>query len=304
MTMGWRRRVEDELAALTEELEALDRQIEAAAQDVADAARAKAFPEAWLNTTGENLVASISKAWATARQPLADLVSAVGKRVDRAMAPLEDKPKPTRSERLGLAWRNLVAMRRAGNTRSGAMSLDQALLLSNNLHTVLVPRRKRVLELRNKVESDLLDMTGHRAALADAIGQSSDPERREESTASARVEHCLTAIQNLTTHLNRQVIEMNALLNKLSIDTQRAVVLASVVAEDRPESARSEGLTKAELPQLAQLISLNETGMLSSVGLQQRRGRIDARFDDLFGEGAHARALRGPVEGMQETVSP
>ncbi|MCJ8519409.1 septal ring factor EnvC (AmiA/AmiB activator) [Pseudorhizobium tarimense] len=282
--MAWGRRIESELAALTAELEELDREIVEVAEEISACARSKSLPEAWQDTSGEGAFSNISVTWAKARRSLADLVGAMGRRVDTAMAPLEDKPQPTRKERLKLAWQHLLSMDWTPRRAPQVTSLDQALVLSDRLHGLLAPRRERIIALRHAVESDLVELTGHRQALADAIVTAAEQEEREVSAVWRMVEHALQAVQDLTMHLNHQIRDMNAALHKLTIDSERAIVLSTVLAEERAERPLRHALDEAKLPNLAPLIDLNDAGMLSNQELERRRGRVDQRFVETFHE--------------------
>ncbi|MFN7024590.1 MAG: hypothetical protein ACK4QP_08735 [Pseudorhizobium sp.] len=286
--MGSARRIEDEVAGLTSELETLDRQIAEAAQEISEASRAKLLPEAWLQAPGERGFYVVSLGWASARQSLADLVAAVGKQVDRAMAPLEDKPQPTRSERIRALVRTLLSLPRIRPREPQVTSLDQALLLADRLHALLVPRRERMAALRHKVESDLVELTGHRAMLAEAVIAAANQREQQATGVLVLVEHGLQAVQDLTSHLNRQLLEMNVAMNKLTIDSERAIVLKSVLGEAGSEPPSSGALDRARLPHLSALIDLNEADMLGSVELERRRLRTDGRFNEIFVAGGEA----------------
>lgn len=283
--MGGAKRIDDEVAKLTAELERLDRQTTEAAQEIAGAARARAFPYTWLQTPGESRFEEISQGWAAARVLIADLVAAVGRRIDKAMAPLEDKPQPTRWERVREYCKSASATTWMHRRAPQITSVDQALLLSDRLHALLIPHREHILARRHALESDLVELSGHRGMLAEAAAAAAEQAEQEPAGMAQRVENCLQTVQDLTAHLNLQLLEMNAALNKLTIDSERAIVLASVLVENGSEPRLCDVLNKSQLPHLAPLLDLQEADMLSSKELERRRMRTDARFDEIFAAG-------------------
>lgn len=283
--MGGAKRIDDEVARLTAELERLDRQTAQAAQEIAEAARAKALPHTWLQTPAESRFADIPQGWAAARVSIANLVAAVGRRIDKAMAPLEDKPQPTRWERVRNYFQSASTTSWMHRRTPQIASVDQALLLSDRLHALLIPRRERILALRHALESDLVELTGHRGMLAEAAAGAAEQAEQEPVGMAQRVENCLQTVQDLTAHLNRQLLEMNAALNKLTIDSERAIVLVSVLVENGSEPRLPDVLNKSQLPHLVPLLDLQEADMLSSKELERRRLRTDARFDEIFAAG-------------------
>jgi hypothetical protein len=285
------KRIEDKAAALAAELDVLDGHLAEPAAEIAEVARSKRVPEVWLDSRAEKHFSAHFNAWAEARRGMADLVDAVGRKVDAAMAPLEDKPPPTRIERLRLAVKGLISTPWGDSRPRQVGSLNQALLLSNTLHEMLLPRRERILAMRHAVESDLVELTGHRPLLVPAIIEAVE----EPGPAAVQLEQCLQAVQDLVSHLNRQVLEMNVALNKLMIDTERAIVLATVLAESGPATPGVSNPSAELLPQLASLIALNEAGMLSSKDLERRRKRVDSRFAEVFGRDADEASGRDPV---------
>lgn len=294
------RRIDEEVAGLTAELETLDRQIAEAAQVISEASRTQLLPEAWLQPSGEGDFSGVSEGWASARQSVAGLVAAVGRQVDRAMAPLEDRPQPTRSERIRALVRTLLSLPKARRREPQVTSLDQALLLADRLHALLVPRRARVTALRQKVESDLVELTGHRAVLVEGVLAAAKQREQQATGVLVLVEHGLQVVQDFTSHLNRQMLEMNAALNKLTIDSERAIILTSVLGEAGPRFGSVPGLASAldrsKLPNLSALIDLNEADMLSSIELERRRLRTDARFNEIFVVGGEAALSDGNNE--------
>ena len=270
------------MARLTADLGTLDRQIAEAAQEIAEASWAKRLPEAWLQAAEEKRFSGIAESWSGSRQILADLVAAVGKQVDRGMAPLEDKPQPTRKERMGALVRRLLSLPRIRRRQPQVTSLDEALLLSDRLHALMVPRREHVAALRQQVESDLVELTGHRAVLADAVLAAATQAEQQARGGLLRVEDSLQSVQDFTSHLNRQLLELNVALNKLTIDTERAILLTSVLGEAGSEPVFSSTIDKARFPHLSGLIDLNEADMLSSIELERRKPRMDLRFNEIF----------------------
>jgi hypothetical protein len=282
IAMGRAKGIEGELVALTGTLEALDQQIEQAAQDVAGAARDKASLGASGDASARSRFDPIPQAWGTVRQTLVELVLAVADRNDEAMAPLEDKPQLTTSERLRAAFAQVLSMRWTRPAGPKARSLSEALTLADRLYGLLLARRERILSLRHAVESDLVELMGHRALLAENLLASAEREERETSAVARQVEDSLQAIQDLAANLNRQVRELNGLLNKLTLEAERAIVLSCVLADEGAMPGSSPGLDKALLAHLRPLIELHENDMLSSIEIERRRAGIDARFRAAF----------------------
>lgn len=285
IAMGRVKGIEGELVALTGALEALDQQIEQAAQDVASAARDKTG----LSAPAKSRFNTIPQAWTAARQTLVSLVVAVADRNDEAVAPLEDKPQPTRSERLRAAFAQVLSMRWSQRAGPKARSLDEALTLADRLYGLLLARRERIVGVRHAVESDLVELTGHRAQLAENLIAAAEREERETSAVSLQVEDSLQAVQDLAADFNRQVRELNALVNKLTLEAERAIVLSCVLADEGAMPGSLPGLDKVRLAHLRPLIELQENDMLSSIEIERRRGGIDARFRAAFesaGDGA------------------
>jgi hypothetical protein len=283
--MGRAKGIEGALVALTGTLEALDQQIGQAAQDVAGAARDKAS----IGAAAKSRFDTIPLSWTSVRQTLVNLVLAVADRNNEAVAPLEYKPQPTRSERLRIAFSQVLSMRGSRTAGPKARSLGEALMLADGLYGLLLARRERILALRHAVESDLVELIGHRAQLAENLIASAEREERETSAVSRQVEDSLQAIQDLAANLNRQVREMNGLVNKLTLEAERAIVLSYVLADEGANPGSSPGLDKALLAHLRPLIELQENDMLSSIEIERRRAGIDARFRAAFedlGDGA------------------
>ena len=170
-----------------------------------------------------------------------------------------------------------------------ARSLDEALALADRLYGLLLARRELIVGVRHAVESDLVEMTGHRAQLAENLIAAAEREERETSAVSLQVEDSLQAVQDLAADFNRQVRELNALVNKLTLEAERAIVLSCVLADEGAMPGSSPGLDKVRLAHLRPLIELQENDMLSSIEIERRRGGIDARFRAAFesaGDGA------------------
>ena len=154
-------------------------------------------------------------------------------------------------------------------------------MLANRLHGLLAERRKRMAALRHTMESDLVTLTGHRSLLVDNL-VSVAGDGSQVTGASLQVEQYLQAVQDMTASLNRQLSDMNVLFNKLTIESESAIVLAAVLAEEGTEAKTARSLDRALLPHLAPLFDLKDRDLLSSIEIARRKEKIDARFQATF----------------------
>ncbi|MFN7101934.1 MAG: hypothetical protein ACK4N1_04865 [Pseudorhizobium sp.] len=282
--------IEDELADLSAALVSLDGDITQAAQDIAAAAHDRSVLDVTGSAPAKARFDAIAQAWTPARQRLVSLVLAVADRNDEAMAPLEDKPQPRLSERIRAALANVISLRWIQPAGPKARSLGEALSLADGLYGMLLARREKTIALRHAIESDLVEMIGHRAQMAQNVVSAAEEEDRETSGVSLQVEDSLQAVQDLTMNLNGQVRDMNALINKLALEAERAIVLASVLAGEG--TAPASDVDKSLLSHLRPLIELFENDMLSSIEIERRRGRVDALFQAAFDDAGNSSTSR------------
>lgn len=279
--MGKVRSDRDSIAALQAALADLDREIDRTGNAVTEAARSKRVPDITGDATPG--LEGISAAWTSACETLAVRAAIIAARVDDVMAALEDKPQPTAKERLRAALRNLLAMRFG---RSGWMAIDvlvAALADADSLHGMLSARRGRLVAMRQRVESDLVELGGHRQALADNLAEAASHEGRPISGASVLVEQYLQTVQDFLVEINRQLTPINVLVNKLTIEAERAILLAGILSPRRGGSTAGVfALDRESLPHLTPLLELHDTDMLSSIEVERRKTKIDGRFLDTF----------------------
>lgn len=288
--MGKAKGIEGELAALSAAVVSLDDEIAQAAQDIAAAARDRSVLDVTGTAPAKARFEAIAQAWTPARQILLGLVLVVADRNDEAMAPLEEKPQPRLSERIRAALANLISMRWIQPAGPKARSLGEALSLADGLYGMLLARRKKTIAMRHAIESDLVDMIGHRAQMAQNVVSAAEEEDRETNGVSLQVEDSLQAVQDLTMNLNGQVRDMNALINKLTLEAERAIVLASLLAGEG--AAPASDVDKSLLPHLRPLIELFENDMLSNIEIERRRGRVDALFQTAFDDAGNPTTSR------------
>ena len=294
--------IDGRVAELEGTLEALDREISDAARIAAEAARLIAVPDAWQGGAAPGGSDAGPEVWDRTRLAFAGLVSAVADCVEKAMAPLQDKPRPTPRERIRLALADFLSKSWTRQRKPQAVSLDQALVLANRLHGLLAERRKRMAALRHTMESDLVTLTGHRSLLVDNL-VSAAGDGSQVTGASLQVEQYLQAVQDMTASLNRQLSDMNVLFNKLTIESESAIVLAAVLAEEGTEAKTERSLDRALLPHLAPLFDLKDRDLLSSIEIARRKEKIDARFQATFARAGGVSDTDSRTAGTQQEAT-
>lgn len=274
--MGRADRDRNELEALQDALAELDGMIAEAARAVSVAARDKAVTasgDAWTGAAGR-----LAEAWSPAASRFASRLNGLSARIDAAMAPLEDKPQPSLRERVRLSLGS--ALFRLTAAKSPLDPLAAVLVELDGLQSVLSAYRQQLLAARHSVEADLIELGGHRPLLVERLAERALAEGEPTAALAVAVEANLQEIQHLTVELNRQVSDANILINKLAIEAERAILLRDVLSPDNPELlVRQEW---PDLPHLAPLTGLRESGMLSSIEIDRRRSKIDARFLERF----------------------
>lgn len=276
--MGRADRSRSELEALQSELAELEGVIAQAAQAVSTIARARAIPA--LDDPLPGSAGTLADGWSSTGPRIAAKLSALSTRIDAAMAPLEDEPQRTLKERVWIALVSLFSLRWTRPAKVPADELSTVLADLDVLQSLLITYRERLVAVRHSVEADLIDLSGHRAMLADRLAEHGAAQGEPITGTAVEVETRLQSIQDLTIELNRQVNDANLLLNKLAIEAERAILLKDVLSPDNPEL-----LVRQEwpvLPHLAPLMGLREKDMLSSVEIDRRKQKIDARFSERF----------------------
>ncbi|CAD7024543.1 hypothetical protein REJC140_00488 [Pseudorhizobium endolithicum] len=290
--MGRTERGGNGLAALEGVLTELDERIGRAARTVAEAARTKLVPAAREDESEDVAAGSIATAWSSASTSLASMVGRVANLIDHAQAPLEDIPQPTVKERLQHAARAVLSLRFRPQVRTPAAMLRQALTEADALSDMLSRHRERLMTARRSIEADLVDLTGHRQALADNLLAEAKRQGREVTAAAARVEDYLQMLQTLLVDINRQVADVNLLMNKLTIEAERGILLDGILSP-AGETGPPQFRHRESLPHLAPLIDLYEKDMLSSREIDRRKAGIDSRFTEHFGAPPGTRAALG-----------
>jgi hypothetical protein len=274
------------IAAVQAVLADLDREIEVAAAAISEAARLKHVP---LQVSGEITeavlvgVKGMPETWRSACETLALEVATVAGRVDAVMSSLEEKPRPTINERVRAGLHDLVAMRWRKSGRKPVDVLSAALVDANSLHGMLLTHRERLVATRQRIESDLVELGGHRPMLAENLAETATREGRELAGGAVLVEQYLQSVHELLNDLNGQLAPVNVLANKLTIEVERAILLMEVVSP-RPDdpTIMVSRLDSGDLSHLAELLALHDREMLSSVEVDRRKAKIDARFFQIF----------------------
>ena len=286
------------IAALEGVLAELDERIGRAARTVAEVARTKLIPAAREEGSEEAAAGSLAEAWSSASTSLASIVGRIADLIDDAQAPLEDIPQPSARERLQHAVRAALSLRLRRQNRTPAVMLRRALADTDALWGMLSRHRERLTTARRSVEADLVDLTGHRPALADNLLAEAKSQGREITGAAAQVENYLQTLQALLVEINRQVADANLLLNKLTIEAERGILLDGILTP-AGEAELPQFRHRESLPHLAPLIDLYEKDMLSSREIGRRKSRIDSRFAESFGASPGTRAAFGIGTGPE-----
>ena len=276
--MGRADRSRSELETLPAELAELEGVIAQAAQAVSTMARARAIPASDDQLAGSTV--QLADGWSSTGARIAAELSTLSTRIDAAMAPLEYEPQRTLKERVWIALVSLFSLRWTRSAKAPSDKLSTVLTDLDVLQSLLATYRERLVAVRHSVEADLIDLSGHRTMLADRLAEHGAPQGERMTGTAVEIETRLQAIQDLTVELNRQVNDANILLNKLGIEAERAILLKDVLSPDKPELPVRHGWPS--LPHLAPLIRLLEKDMLSSIEIERRKPKIDARFTERF----------------------
>jgi len=275
----------DGIEALQATLADIDRDIDRLVQVAAEVARQKSVPDLPEDADDNSGVEAIAVAWDAACRKLAILIARVAAGVDDAMRPLEERPQPTGMERLKLGLRVLLALQWRRGRPSPADTLRVVLADADRLSGMLLPRRERLAAVRHSLESDLVELGSHRPLLADNLALAAEREGRVLHGAAVLAEQYLQTIQDLVRNLNAQLGAMNVLVNKLTIEAERAILLIGIILPHPNPAAGTLRLFETKnLPHLAPLVDLHEKDMLSSVEIERRKTVIDSRFFASFSD--------------------
>lgn len=267
------------IEALQATLADLDRNIDWLVQVAAEAVRQKSVPDIHEDAGDNSSVEAIAVAWEAACRELAILVSRVAAGVDDAMRPLVERPQPTGMERLKLGLHALLAPQWRRARLSPADTLRAVLADADCLSGMLLPRRERLAAVRHSLESDLVELGSHRPLLADKLALAAEREGQVLHGAASLAEQYLQTIQDLVRNLNAQLGAMNVLVNKLTIEAERAILLIGIIVpRPHPAAGAFRLFETKSLPHLAPLVDLHEKDMLSSVEIERRKTVIDSRF--------------------------
>ena len=273
----------DGIEALQATLADLDRDIDRLVQVAAEVARQKSVPDLPEDAGDNSGVEAIAVAWDAACRKLAILIARVAAGVDDAMSPLEERPQPTGMERVKLGLRALLALQWRRTRPAPADALRAVLADADRLSGMLLPRRERLAAVRRSLEADLVELSSHRALLADNLAAAAEQEGRVLHGAAVLVERYLQTVQDLIRNLNAQLGAMNVLANKLTIEAERAILLIGIIVpRPHPAAAAPNLFGEERLPHLAPLVDLHEKDMLSSVEIERRKTVIDSRFSASF----------------------
>lgn len=265
--MDRQRQAGDAVAALKGSIDEIDRIIASLARSASEASHRKALAD-----TGEPAVAAESlrdmeEKWRVACRMLAHEVGSIAADIDAAMPPA-DEPQATGPG----AWLRRMLDRLPvwqNRTDGGRSTLSSVLSGIDELYGLLGERRASLLAERHAVEADLVDLAGHRQALVYALADMPD--------AAQRVADHLAVFQDLVDALNGQVRQTNALVDKLAIEAERAILVAHLLP-----SGAGDAQDPASLPHLAPFLALQEKDLLSSIEIDRRRTNVDMRFRESF----------------------
>src|SRR3546814_1616154 len=221
----------------------------------------------------------MSGSWQEACRLLVRQIASAAADIDAVM-PSPDEPAASGT---GTGWRRVFELlRRTGAfgarrtiSSAPASTLSSALARIDALYGLLVERRAGLAAQRQAVESDLVELAGHRAVLVDVLAAGSGP-----AYPDGRVAEYLTLLQDLAEALNDQLRATNRMIDKLALEAERGLLLSHLLASGAGRAGVAGNATA--LPHREPFGGLPEKDMLSSIEIDRRKHTIDARFAESF----------------------
>src|SRR5690606_29789936 len=197
------RKTADAAASSADLLAAIDGMIASLVRSASQASHGKTVPEAGQIAAETECLREISGKWQEACGLLVRQIASAVADIDAVM-PSADEPVAFET---GAGWRRVVKwLKRIGTPgarraifSTSASAPSSALARIDALYGLLVERRADLAAQRQAVESDLVELAGHRAALIDALAASSPPLDPDGAVADY-----LALLQGLTEALNDQ----------------------------------------------------------------------------------------------------
>lgn len=202
--------------------------------------------------------------------------------IEASVDAFERRDLPTRYERY-LSIFSRGAAKRARNVRLAAFSrqeVEECVAGFDALLGLLSEHRGFLLDRRSKAETELARLLQGREGALEVLLR---PEEagRSRPEAVAALERFVGLFQDLVDAVNSSIGGVNTLINKVTIETERLLVLRHAMAPAIGAPLGAEG-TSAERPHIAGIQILLEMGMLSMSEIERRRRPIDESFESRF----------------------
>ena len=273
------RKTADAVASPADLLAGIDGMIASLVRSASQASHGKTVPEAGQIAAETECLRDVSGKWHEACGLLVRQIASAAADIDAVM-PSADEPAAFET---GAGWRRVIKwLKRIGTpgARHAIFSApvsapSSALARIDALYGLLVERRAGLAAQRQAVESDLVELAGHRAVLVDALAAASSP-----PDPGGGVSDYLALLQGLTEALNDQLRATSRMIDKLALEAERGLLLSHLLAPGAGQAGVA-GNAPA-LPHLAPLVALLEKDMLSSIEIDRRKHNIDARFIESF----------------------
>ena len=230
---------------------------------------------------------------------LARLIASLASGTEVCAEQFDRREMPDRMEKV-IGFFSKLRMRQATEKRWRKLGLAEQVAAylgqSDLLFGLVREQRAFLVAMRRAVESDLVQVISHRKQMIAGL----EAENNEAVAAQSAVEDFIDFFHVFFNMLNDQIAAMNAMLNKLTIDSERRILLLDAF-EGAMRVGRIDGAAiyrmpaapcsrllagPAEQPHLAPLYDLFDKDILSLNETERRRGAVDeaffARFDELL----------------------
>ncbi|OHV84377.1 hypothetical protein [Rhizobium sp. LCM 4573] len=274
-----------EIQAIGELLAAMREAVEQSAAAFAKAAdKFRMTNEAMLDAE-ESRIAEMLKHEREAEARLARFAARLSHILDRSLAAYENRDTPNRYEWY-LAILSPSAAHRARETRWRRLSLDHGIETCladlDMLLGLAGEHRQFLIERRKASEAELNRFIDQRGEALEELLQAEGGDARSGPQAAAVFFRFAGLFQNFIDALNESVGAVNALINKLVIETERALVLRDALRPAANQTMPSSKEAANAWPHIAPLVALSEKGMLSIGEIERRRNLIDQTFHSRF----------------------
>lgn len=232
----------------------------------------------------EGRIAEILKHEREAEARLARLTARLSHILDRSLAAYENRDTPNRYERY-LAILSPTAAHRARERRWRQLSLDHGietcLAELDMLFGLVEEHRQFLIERRKASEADLTRFIDRRGEALEALLQA-DEDAGSRRQAAAVFVRFAGLFQSFLDAVNEGIGAANVLINKLTIETERALVLRDALRPAANQTLPSSTGAAGSWPHIVPLVALSEKGMLSIGEIERRRNLIDQAFHSRF----------------------